>query len=128
LGAPNISSGAAPGGKRFSVDSQKLESANRAPEGHSAAFSTKVLRMTDITMPISVRATRARLMRIALFLALLVLCCSAAATRVEDCRTVGGNFDNGFNSGFSIGPRMVCTTETMAAYSVEEALTFLKSK
>jgi hypothetical protein len=119
---------AASPGERFSVESRKFESANRALEGHAAAFSTKVLRMTDITMPISVRATRARLLRIALFLALLVLCFFAAATRVEDCRTVAGDFDSGFNSGFSIGPRRVCTTETMAAYSVEEALTFLKGK
>jgi hypothetical protein len=110
------------------VDSRKFESANRAPEGHSAAFSTKVLPMTNITMPASVRATRARLLRIALFLALLVFCFSAAATRVEDCRTIAGDFDNGFGSDFSIGPRMVCTTETMAAYSVQEALTLLKSK
>jgi hypothetical protein len=117
-----------PLGKPFSVDSRKFESTNRAPEGHSAAFSTKVLPMTNITLPMSVRATRARLLRIALFLAVLMLCFSAAATRVEDCRTVTGDFDNGFNSGFSIGPRTVCTTETMAAYSVEEALTLLKSK
>jgi hypothetical protein len=84
--------------------------------------------MTDITMPTSVRATRARLLRIALILALLVLCFSAAATRVEDCRAVAGDFDSGFNGGFSVGPRMVCTTETMAAYSVEEALTLVKGK
>jgi hypothetical protein len=84
--------------------------------------------MTNITMPTSVRATRVRLLRIALFLALLVFCFSAAATRVEDCRTVAGGFDNGFNSSFSIGSRTVCTTETMAAYSVEQALTLLKSK
>jgi hypothetical protein len=101
-----------PAGKPFSVDSRKFESANRAPEGHSAAFSPK----------------RVRLLRIALFLALLVFCFSAAATRVEDCRTVAGGFDNGFNSSFSIGSRTVCTTETMAAYSVEQALTLLKSK
>jgi hypothetical protein len=68
------------------------------------------------------------ILRISLFLALLVFCFSAAATRVEDCRTIAGDFDKGFGGGFSIGPRTVCTTETMAAYSVEEALTLLKSK
>jgi hypothetical protein len=84
--------------------------------------------MTNVTMPMSVRATRARLLRMALFLGLLVLCFFAAATKVEYCRTVTGDFNSGFRSDFLIGPRMVCTTETMAAYSVEEALTLLKGK
>ncbi len=82
--------------------------------------------MTNFAMPVSVRATRVRLLRIALFLGILVICFSAAATRVERCRTVGADFDARiFSSGFSIQPRTVCTTELMAAYAIEEALAHL---
>ncbi len=85
--------------------------------------------MTNITMPVSVRATRARLLRIALFLGILTLCFFAAATRVEGCRTVAADFDaRSFSSDFLIQPRTVCTTETMAARAIEEAWDYLKSE
>ncbi len=84
--------------------------------------------MTNIIMPVSFRATRARLVRIALLLGLLALCFSAAATRVEHCRTIAGELDNGSSGGLSVGPRTVCTTEIMAAYVMGEAWAYLKRK
>jgi hypothetical protein len=82
--------------------------------------------MTHIAMPVSVRGTRARLIRIALFLGILFLCTCAAATRVERCRTVGGDFDaRAFSKDFSIQPRTVCETESLGAYVLKSGWTYL---
>jgi hypothetical protein len=85
--------------------------------------------MTNVTLPVSVRETRVRLIRIALFLGIIALCVSVAATRVERCRTVKGDFDaRAFSHDFSIQPRTVCETESVAAYMFAEAWDYLKGR
>jgi hypothetical protein len=118
-----------PGEQAISRGQSEIRVRESAPEGHPAAFSTKRLPMTHITMPVSVRATRVRLLRIALFLGILVLCFAAAATRVEGCRTVEADFDaRRFSSDFLIQPRTVCTTESFAAYGIGEFWGYLKGR
>jgi hypothetical protein len=110
----------------ISSGQSKFVAANRSWQGHSAAFSTKRLPMIPITMSASIRATRAGLLRIAIFLGILVLCFSAAATRVERCRTIGADFDaRSFGDDFSIHPRTVCATESIAFYAIGDVLGYL---
>lgn len=79
--------------------------------------------MTNVTLPVSVRETRVRLIRIALFFGILALSCSAGATRVEHCRTLKGDFDaRAFSSDFSIQPRTVCETESLGAMLFKRGL------
>lgn len=82
--------------------------------------------MTNVTLPVSVRETRVRLIRIAFLLGILALCFSAAATRVERCRTLKGDFDaRAFSRDFSIQPRTVCETESMSFYIMGRIFDYL---
>lgn len=74
--------------------------------------------MSDVVFSPLVAARR-RGIRVMLFLGLLAFCVSAAATKVDRCKQIGGAFNTGFSEDFFVSHK-VCGSESLGLVAVDD--------